>query len=83
MSAEDVAAGRKSSWQGLEITGSVRNLSPTLWHFEHLTALYLNDNCLMRIPNDVGHLINLRTLDISSNKLRSLPAELGELIHLR
>lgn len=37
----------------------------------------------MRLPPDVGLLVNLRTLDISSNKLRSLPAELGELIHLR
>ncbi|KAG5671390.1 hypothetical protein PVAND_001588 [Polypedilum vanderplanki] len=83
MSAEDVAAGRKSSWQGVEITGLVRNISPQLWHFEHLTALYLNDNCLIRLPSDIGLLVNLRTLDLSNNKLRSLPAELGELIQLR
>lgn len=63
--------------------GNVRNVSPILWQFEHLTALYLNDNNLLRLPNDIGNLINLRSLDISSNKLRSLPAELGELIHLR
>lgn len=104
MSQEDVAAGRKSNWHGVEITGNsslafqliklnsnvqlnfsgnVRNVSASLWHFEHLTALYLNDNNLLRLPNDIGLLVNLRTLDISSNKLRSLPAELGELIHLR
>lgn len=105
MSAEDVAAGRKSAWQGIEITGeyqefygpgrlltlfrtlkssgNVRNISPQLWNFEHLTALYLNDNCLSRLPPDVGMLVNLRTLDLSNNKLRSLPAELGELIQLR
>lgn len=108
MSQEDVAAGRKSNWHGVEITGNtqldhtslafpiftivpyistpsgnVRNVSTALWHFEHLTALYLNDNNLLRLPNDVGLLVNLRTLDVSSNKLRSLPAELGELIHLR
>lgn len=83
MSQEDVAAGRKSYWNGLEITGSVRNISLTLWQFEHLTALYLNDNNLMRLPPDVGLLVNLRTLDVSSNKLRSLPAELGELIQIR
>lgn len=64
-------------------TGNVRNVSPTLWQFDHLTALYLNDNCLMRLPRDIGQLLNLRTLDLSNNKLRSLPAELGELIHLR
>lgn len=83
MSAEDVAAGRKSAWQGVEIIGSVRNISPQLWHFEHLTALYLNDNCLQRLPSDIGLLVSLRTLDLSNNKLRTLPAELGELIQLR
>lgn len=61
----------------------MRNLSPVLWQFEHLTALYLNDNSLLRLPSDIGQLVNLRMLDLSSNKLRSLPAELGELIHLR
>lgn len=65
------------------LLGNVRNISPTLWKFTNLTALYLNDNCLLRLPNDVGALVNLRTLDLSNNKLRSLPAELGELIQLR
>ncbi|XP_038106831.1 CCR4-NOT transcription complex subunit 6-like [Culex quinquefasciatus] len=83
LTAEDIASGKKTCWHGVEITGSVRNLSPTLWKFEHLTALYLNDNCLMRLPHQIGQLVNLRTLDLSSNKLRSLPAELGELIQLR
>uniref|UniRef100_A0A1B0G3N8 Uncharacterized protein n=1 Tax=Glossina morsitans morsitans TaxID=37546 RepID=A0A1B0G3N8_GLOMM len=83
MSSEDVAAGKKSNWTGIEITGCVRNISPSLWEFEHLTALYLNDNQLLRLPADIGLLVNLRTLDVSSNKLRSLPAELGELIQLR
>jgi CCR4-NOT transcription complex subunit 6 len=63
--------------------GTIRNLSPNLWHLTHLTSLYLNDNCLSRIPPDISRLVNLRTLDLSSNKLRSLPAELGELIYLR
>lgn len=83
LTAEDIASGKKTCWHGVEITGSVRNLSPTLWKFEHLTALYLNDNCLMRLPHQIGQLVNLRMLDLSSNKLRSLPAELGELIQLR
>lgn len=61
----------------------MRNVSPTLWQFDHLTALYLNDNNLLRLPNDIGLLLNLRTLDLSNNKLRSLPAEIGELILLR
>uniref|UniRef100_A0A182TJJ1 Disease resistance R13L4/SHOC-2-like LRR domain-containing protein n=1 Tax=Anopheles melas TaxID=34690 RepID=A0A182TJJ1_9DIPT len=83
LTAEDIAAGKKTCWHGIEITGSVRNLSPTLWKFEHLTALFLNDNCLTRLPHQIGQLANLRTLDLSANKLRSLPAELGELIQLR
>ncbi|XP_055700412.1 CCR4-NOT transcription complex subunit 6-like [Phlebotomus papatasi] len=83
LSPEDIAAGRKTNWQAVEITGNVRNLSPSLWQFEHLTALYLNDNNLLRLPSDIGQLANLKTLDLSSNKLRSLPAELGDLIQLR
>ena len=67
----------------LNFAGYVRNISPSLWQFDHLTALYLNDNNLLRLPPDIGMLANLRTLDLSSNKLRSLPAELGELIQLR
>lgn len=67
----------------VSFVGNVRNVSPTLWRFEHLTALFLNDNNLLRLSSDIGQLINLRILDLSSNKLRSLPAELGELIHLR
>lgn len=83
MSTEDAQAGKKSYWQELEITGTIRNLSPNIWQLQHLTSLYLNDNCLQRIPPDICRLVNLRSLDISSNKLRSLPSELGDLIYLR
>lgn len=83
MCPEDYQSGKKSHWSELEITGSIRNLSPNLWQMTHLTALYLNDNSLQRVPSEIGRLTNLRILDLSSNKLRSLPAELGELIYLR
>lgn len=83
MCPEDFQSGKKSHWSELEITGSIRNLSPNLWQMTHLTALYLNDNSLQRVPSEIGRLVNLRILDLSSNKLRSLPAELGELIYLR
>ncbi|CAH0392845.1 unnamed protein product [Bemisia tabaci] len=83
MSPEDVAAGKKSYWSELEITGSIRNLSVDLWQLTHLTCLYLNDNCLSRLPGDISRLSSLNVLDLSNNKLRSLPAELGELIYLR
>ncbi|CAB3362119.1 Hypothetical predicted protein [Cloeon dipterum] len=83
MGPEEAASGKKSFWPELEITGTIRNLSPRLWELSHLTTLYLNDNSLTRIPGEICNLINLRHLDLSSNKLRSLPAELGDLIFLR
>lgn len=83
MSPEEAAAGKKTYWTELEITGTIRNLSPNLWHLEYLTALYLKNNCLTRLPPEICHLANLRSLDLSNNKLRSLPAELGDLIYLR
>ncbi len=39
--------------------GSIRNLSPQLWDMTTLTALYLNDNSLGRLPPDVSKLQNL------------------------
>lgn len=83
MSESERAAGKRGGWAGLEVTGGVRALAGGLWRLQHLTALYLNDNALQRVPPDIGRLVNLRTLDISNNKLRSLPAELGDLIQLR
>ncbi|XP_064458333.1 CCR4-NOT transcription complex subunit 6-like isoform X3 [Ornithodoros turicata] len=83
MCAEDVAAGKKSHWPELEITGIIRNLSPSLWQLSHLTSLYLNDNSLSRLPPGIGRLVGLTHLDLSCNKLRSLPAELGDLVMLR
>lgn len=83
MCPEDVAAGKKSHWPELEITGIIRNLSPALWSLSHLTCLYLNDNSLSRLPPGIGRLSGLTHLDLSCNKLRSLPAELGDLVLLR
>lgn len=83
MSPEDIAAGKKSLWTELEITGTIRNLSPNLFQLQNLTALYLKNNHLQRLPRDICQLINLKTLDLSYNKLRILPAELGDLIYLR
>lgn len=83
MSPEDIAAGKKSLWTELEITGTIRNLSPNLFQLQNLTALYLKNNHLQRLSSDICQLVHLRMLDLSHNKLRSLPAELGDLIYLR
>ena len=67
----------------INVSGTIRNLSPQLWELQHLTSLYLNDNNLSRIPPDISKLQHLVYLDLSSNKLRSLPAELGDMHLLR
>ncbi|KAL3216768.1 hypothetical protein MRX96_032815 [Rhipicephalus microplus] len=82
MSPEELAAGKKSYWPELEITGVVRNLSPALWQLSHLRCLYLNDNCLTRLPPGISQLAGLTHLDLSCNKLRSLPAEMGDMVML-
>ncbi|XP_048884668.1 CCR4-NOT transcription complex subunit 6 isoform X2 [Brienomyrus brachyistius] len=83
MSSEEAANGKKSYWAELEISGKVKSLSSALWSLTHLTALYLSDNSLSRIPPDIAKLHNLVYLDLSSNKIRSLPAELGNMVSLR
>ena len=68
---DDIARGKETKWQELELTGNLRNLSPSVWALTHLTALYLDNNHLHRIPGDINNLVNLRRLDLSNNKLRS------------
>ena len=46
MIREDSDETKRSHWTELEIRGPIRNLSPELWTFTHLTALFLNDNNL-------------------------------------
>ncbi|CAF1314762.1 unnamed protein product [Rotaria sp. Silwood1] len=79
----DDSIQKKFEWNELEVTGNVRNLSPTLWTLSQLTVLYLNDNQLIRLPSEIACLTNLVTLDLSNNKLRNLPSEIGDLITLR
>ncbi|XP_072038370.1 CCR4-NOT transcription complex subunit 6-like [Amphiura filiformis] len=83
MSPDEVMSGKKPHWEELEIVGTIRNLSPQLWGLNFLTALYLNNNNLMRVPAEICKLNCLIHLDLSHNKLRSLPVELGDLVTLR
>jgi len=83
LSKEDLAAGKETNWPELEVVGSIRNLSPALWKLTHLTALYLDNNHLTRLPPSISLLRNLRRLDLSNNKLRSLPAEIGDCVKLQ
>ena len=68
LTTEEIQQGKKGKWTELEITGThytpqsyltyllgpVRALSPALWNLRHLTALYLNDNNLTRLPSEVS-----------------------------
>ncbi|CAH1794017.1 unnamed protein product [Owenia fusiformis] len=83
MSPEDLARGKQSRWFELEISGPIRNVSPKLWEWHHLTSLFLNDNNLHLVPPEICRLENLMALDLSQNKIRSLPAELGDMYQLR
>ncbi|CAG0912492.1 unnamed protein product [Notodromas monacha] len=83
MTEEEIASGKKSEWHELDIQGNVKNLSPTLWTYTHLTCLYLYDNQLTRLSSEIKNLVNLVCLDASGNRLRSLPAEIGDLVQLR
>lgn len=82
LTEDEIASGRSTRWTELEIHGRVKNLSPSLWQLTHLSALFLNNNGLTRLPPEIAQLTNLTMLDISNNKLRSLPTELGDMISL-
>jgi len=83
MSQEDVAAGKESNWRELELHNGIRNLSLSVFKLSHLTALYLNNNYLQRLPAEISKLPCLTRLDLSNNKLRCLPSEIGDLTQLR
>jgi CCR4-NOT transcription complex subunit 6 len=58
----------------------VKNIAPGIFELRHLTALFLGNNQLQRIPPEISQLSNLTVLDLSQNKLRSLPAEIGDMV---
>ena len=73
----------KKEWTELEVVGSVRNLSPKLWTFTNLIALYLNDNKLTKLPPEISLLNRLQKLELSRNMLRNIPVEVGDMLELR
>ncbi|KAJ4337655.1 hypothetical protein N0V95_008284 [Ascochyta clinopodiicola] len=69
---------------------SLRRLTPSLFHLQHLTTLVLRDNQIEELPPTIGQLRNLQELDVSLNKLQCLPFEIlqmlephGKLEHLQ
>ena len=67
---EEQSAGKSTNWHELEITCGVKNLSPLIFKWTHLTALYLNDNKIQQLPPSIARLWHLRKLDLTNNKIR-------------
>lgn len=71
-------------WCLLDLSGQgLVNLSTSLFKYDFLESLYLNNNKLTSIPHQISNLRNLRTLDLSNNRIIEVPPELGMCFNLR
>ncbi|KAJ9120629.1 hypothetical protein QFC22_002558 [Naganishia vaughanmartiniae] len=69
---------------GLDLGGiKLRTLSPSLFAFSHVTALYINHNQLTSLSPAISHMRTLTHLDVTGNLLTSIPPDLGLLSHLK
>ncbi|KAJ9091644.1 hypothetical protein QFC19_009014 [Naganishia cerealis] len=69
---------------GLDLGGiKLRTLSPSLFAFSHVTALYINHNQLTSLSPGISQMRALTHLDVTGNLLTSIPPELGLLVHLK
>lgn len=68
-------------WRELDLSGmGIRNICPEIRLYSHITALYLNNNQLTQIPEQLLlDLPLLSTLDLSYNKMKKLPKSVGHL----
>mmetsp|Transcript_24405 Transcript_24405/g.61203 ORF Transcript_24405/g.61203 Transcript_24405/m.61203 type:complete len:695 (-) Transcript_24405:149-2233(-) len=72
------------TWSALDVSNmGLRGLSPNIGIYNHLTALYLNNNQLITLPPALFDLTSLTHLDLSTNLLKSIPPEIGKLVHLK
>lgn len=70
--------GPPEPWTGLDLGGiRLKNLSPAMFAFAHITSLFINHNNLSVLPPEIGQLRNLTTLDATANELTALPTEIG------
>jgi CCR4-NOT transcription complex subunit 6 len=71
-------------WSGLDLGGiRIKNLSPAMFTFSHITSLYINHNVLSVLPAAISNLRQLTVLDATANELTSVPPELGMLSKLK
>ncbi|KAI8361042.1 Endonuclease/exonuclease/phosphatase [Mortierella sp. GBAus27b] len=86
-SGADKANGGDSNtqpWKVLDMGGiGLKNLSPHLFGYSFLTALYINHNNLHHLSSDISRLKSLTILDVSGNKLTAIPPEIGLLTNLQ
>ena len=70
-------------WTGLDVEAmGVSVLSPALFAFKHVTALYLARNAITELSGSIGQMTQLSILDVSYNALLTVPLELCTLIDL-
>lgn len=74
-----------SNWFELDMSGQgLKSVSLEIRNFSHITALYLNNNKLSALPDEIfADLRALTTLDMSFNHLAQLPSSIGKLDQLR
>jgi CCR4-NOT transcription complex subunit 6 len=71
-------------WSGLDLGGiKIKQLSPAMFTFSHITSLYINHNQLQTLPAAISNLRQLTVLDATANELTSVPPELGLLSKLK
>lgn len=74
----------RQDWNALDLSGQgLRALSRSLFMYEFLTKLFLDDNRLPVLDPIIGQLRRLTHLDVSHNDIRDLPEEIGMLVNLK
>ena len=74
----------RQDWSALDLSGQgLRALSGSLFMYEFLTKLFLDDNRLPALDPVIGQLRKLTHLDVSHNDIRDLPEEIGMLVNLK
>ncbi|KAJ4840512.1 hypothetical protein Tsubulata_000451 [Turnera subulata] len=78
--------GSLSSIQKLLLNGNDLSDESINWieltSLKHLSVLSVSQNCLTKLPYELGALSSLRQLHLSNNKLNALPMEIGLLTQL-
>ncbi len=81
---KDSSEPESTPWTGIDLGGiRLKTLTPALFAFNHITALYINHNHLASLSPAISQLRALVHLDATGNQLVSLPAEIGLLASLK